>query len=481
MRRVGPPRFRDSALHFLVGCLAIALVTLLGLSIDASLAAAALLYVFAAVLSALWGGLVPSLLVSAIAILCLDYFFVPPLHSVLTFDETTDVVALIAFSTTVFVISHLTSRARTAAAELRGQAELLDVTHDAISVRDAHDTITYWNRAAEELYGWKREEAIGKVSHALLRTMFPAPLEEIRAALLRTNRWEGELVHRRRDGAPVTVASRWSLQRDEQGQPLRTLEHDNDITERKQAEERLRKTQTALTHVTRVATMGELTASIAHEVNQPLAGIVTNASASLRWLAADPPNVEEACEAARRIIRDGNRASAVVARIRELVTKHATEKQPLDVNVAIQEVVMLAQGEVHRHGVSLRTDLADDLPPVLGDRVQLEQVVLNLIMNGIEAMSPVADRPRELVIRTQRSEGDEVCVTVHDSGVGLGPEGAEEIFAAFYTTKPGGMGMGLSISRSIVESHGGRLRVTPGEGPGTTFELTIPRHAEPER
>jgi len=246
-----------------------------------------------------------------------------------------------------------------------------------------------------------------------------------------------------------------------------------DITERKRADEALHKTQAELAHVTRVATLGELTASIAHEVNQPLAAIVTNGNACLRWLAGDSPNLDEARETARRIIRDGNRAGDVIGRIRTLLRKTGTEKELLDMNQAIREVVALAEGEVRRNGVALRTELTGDLPPILGDRVELEQVVLNLIMNAIEAMSAIEDRPRELVVRTQSGEVDQVCVTVQDSGIGLDPQSMGRIFDAFYTTKSQGMGMGLAISRSIVENHGGQLWAVPNEGPGATFQFTL--------
>jgi PAS domain S-box-containing protein len=520
---------------------------------------------------------------------------------------------------------------------LREQASLLNLTHDSVFVRDMNDVITYWNRGAEELYGWTREEAVGKVSHQLTQTIFPAPLEEINAELLRTGRWEGELVHTKRDGTQEVVASRWSLQRDEQGLPTAILETNNDITERKRAEAELResekryrhifqtagvsiweedfsqvkaaidalkaqgvgdfsqylaahpefiqqaismvkiidvndatvklfaaqskdellvslhkiflpeaeevfageliaiaegrtnfesetilqtlkgdkltvlftitfprqpaklnsvlvsimditerkradealhKTQAELAHVTRVATLGELTASIAHEVNQPLAAIVTNGNACLRWLAGDSPNLDEARETARRIIRDGNRAGDVIGRIRTLSRKTGTEKELLDMNQAIREVVALAEGEVRRNGVALRTELTGDLPPILGDRVELEQVVLNLIMNAIEAMSAIGDRPRELVIRTQSGEVDQVRVAVQDSGIGLDPQSMGRIFDAFYTTKPQGMGMGLAISRSIVENHGGRLWAAPNEGQGATFQFTLQAYSE---
>jgi len=235
----------------------------------------------------------------------------------------------------------------------------------------------------------------------------------------------------------------------------------------------LRETQTELAHVSRVTTMGELAASIAHEVNQPLVGVITNGSASLRLLAGDSPDLVEAREAIRAIIRDGNRPADVVSHIRALFQKARPAKERLNINEAIAEVVVLTQGEARRKKVALRTELATNLPSIMGDRVQIQQVVMNLILNGIEAMSTVEDRQRDLVIRTQRNEGDEIRVSVQDSGIGFDPLSAERIFHAFHSTKPGGMGMGLSISRSIIESHGGRLWATLNDGPGATFQFTL--------
>ena len=244
--------------------------------------------------------------------------------------------------------------------------------------------------------------------------------------------------------------------------------------ERKRAEEALRKAQGELAHVTRVMTMGELTASIAHEINQPLSGIVTNANASLRWLAAATPNLDEARDAIGRIVRDGNRAGEVIARIRALVQKTDTEKVRLDINQTVQEVVILMQNEAARKGVAIRMDLAANVPLVLGDRIQLQQVILNLVMNGIEAMNTVTDRPREMLIRSCQQESDQVLVAVQDSGVGIDSQSLEKIFDTFYTTKSQGMGMGLAISRSIVENHGGRLWAVPNDGPGVAFEFALP-------
>jgi C4-dicarboxylate-specific signal transduction histidine kinase len=250
----------------------------------------------------------------------------------------------------------------------------------------------------------------------------------------------------------------------------------NEIAERQRAEEALQEAQMELAHVTRVLAMGELVASIAHEVNQPLSGVVINGNTCMRWLVADPPNLEEARETVQRIIRDGKRAGDVIARIRALARKTVLKKEPLDMNEVIHEVIALAQTEVRRNQVALRMELTTGLPKVLGDRVQLQQVVLNLVMNGIAAMNTVADRPRQLGLRTQIGEADQVRVVVQDSGTGLDPKDLERIFDAFYTTKPEGMGMGLSISRSIVSNHGGRLWATVNDGPGTSFEFTVPAH-----
>jgi PAS domain S-box-containing protein len=357
---------------------------------------------------------------------------------------------------------------------LRVQASLLDLTHDTVFARDMNDVITYWNRGAEELYGWNEEEAIGQVSHQFMQTIFPAPLEKINEELLRTGRWEGELTHSKRDGTQVVAASRWSLQRDEQERPIAILETNNDITGRKRAEEALSKAQTELAYITRVMTMGELAASIAHEINQPLAAVVTNGSACMRWLTRSQPDLEEAKGAVQRIIRDGKRASDIIARIRALLKRTAANRVPLDINEVIQETMGLAENEVRRRRVSLQSDFAANLPWVLGDRVQLQQVILNLIMNGIEAMSSVADGLRQLLIKTQTDDSQQVLISVTDSGIGLDPKRAEHLFEAFFTTKTEGMGMGLSISRSIVEAHGGRLWATSNAGPGATFQFTVP-------
>jgi len=248
-----------------------------------------------------------------------------------------------------------------------------------------------------------------------------------------------------------------------------------DVTERRRSEDALSKLRSELTHIARVTTLGALTASIAHEVNQPLSGIITNASTSLLMLDNDPPNIAGALESAERTIRDANRASQVLARLRTLFRKTATLSEPFDLNEAAREVLALSERELQRARVVVRAELAADLPAVVGDRVQLQQVVLNLVLNAAEAMGLVEDRPRLLVIQTGQEDGDRIRLTVRDCGAGFDPRLANRIFETFYTTKPDGMGVGLSISRSIIDRHQGRLWAEHHDGPGATFGFSIPR------
>src|SRR5215469_5387556 len=648
------------------------------------------------------------------------------------------------------------------------QALLLDQTHDSIFLRNMSGVITFWNRGAQELYGWSAEEAVGKVAEDLLQTVFPMPLKEIDGEVMRKGRWEGELIRTKKDGSQAVMASRWSLQRDHTGAAVALLETSNDITDRKRVEEaaqqsdkeirdvlekmpaiffaaspdglatfqnrawteysglsaeaslgngwtvavhpddverhvskwltclggkrivekvrhrsvngeyrwfltrgvplrdehgkivkwyglltdiedrkraecllagekrilemvakgdslpeildalcrlveeqasgtlasillvegdRLRRAEAPslprsftdaigetaigplasccgaaayrgeqvivedvqidplwadyrdlalrhslracwsipvfssqrkvvatfamyyreprrpssrdqelieqithlagvaierkqaeeerdrvsqleadLAHMNRVSMMGDMTASIAHELNQPLAGVVSNGSACLRWLERDSPNLEEACETARRIVRDGKRAGEIISRIRALASKTVTPKTRLDLNETIGEVLALVGDETKRRSIAIRTEFADRLDPVLGDRVQLQQVVLNIIMNGLDAMNGVVSK--RLFIATSNIDHGQVRVTVADTGTGIDPDKMEKVFDPFFSTKPHGMGMGLSISRSIIQSHGGRLWLTANDGPGVTTQFTIPQYQE---
>jgi len=243
------------------------------------------------------------------------------------------------------------------------------------------------------------------------------------------------------------------------------------------AEQALRQAQADLAHVNRVTTLGELTAYLAHEVNQPIAAAVTDANTCLRWLARDTPGVVEAREAASRTINDVTRAAEIINRTRMLFKKGIPERELVDVNELIREMVVLLRSETTRYSIATRTELATDLPPIIGDRLQLQQVFMNLMLNAIDAMK-VGDRMRALAIKSQRAEGEQVMVSVSDTGVGLPPQQVDQIFNAFFTTKPHGTGMGLRISRSIAESHGGRLWAADNSPRGATFHLTLPLKTE---
>ena len=280
--------------------------------------------------------------------------------------------------------------------------------------------------------------------------------------------------YQRKDGGFVWANASVSVIPGTSSRPRMLVAIAEDITERKRAEEALAQSQNELARVTRVSTLGELAASIAHEVSQPLVAVSASADAFLRWMAAQPPNEQEAHDAVRRIVRDANRASEVIARIRGFLKRGEPHRARVEIEDVICDVIVLVQAEARTHGVSILHTPAHDLPSALADRVQLQQVILNLVMNALEAMSTVTGAPRVVEIGASKHESEAVLVAVRDSGVGLDPRNRDRIFDAFHTTKPEGMGMGLAISRSIIEAHGGRLWATPNDGPGETFQFTLP-------
>jgi PAS domain S-box-containing protein len=595
-----PVRRPRLAILWLVGAAILLLTTGICYEMGLTVSTVGYLYLSIIVVLSLMDSFVSSLVFSVIAVGLLDYFFIAPIFAFeLTFDS--DGATLIAFLVTSFAITGLVRLVRNLGETQREQARLLDLTHDAIMVRGLDDVISFWNRGAENFYKWKREEATGKLAHDLLETRFPVALDRIMDTVRNTGRWEGELRQIKRDGSQVFVASRWSLEKDSEGQPVGLLEINSDITERKLAEEALQRLQAAylaeaqslshtgsfawtvtdgevvwseesyriygydpstkpsldavmdrvhrddlelvrqlfdhaaregvnidfehrlampdgsvkhvhvvahamhdgsdgrqfvgavmdvtetkraqdqlqqaqanLAHVARVTMLGQLTASIGHEVNQPLASIVTNGEAAIRYLRREPPGLGEVRDALTSMIAEGKRASEVVRRIRSLIQKTTPQSAPLDINSVLAEGAALVQREIANKRIVLQLDLTPGLPEVMGDRVQLQQVIINLMINAIQAMADVDGRIRRLLVRSSLDEAGSVVVAVQDSGEGLDPAKADHVFDAFYSTKPGGMGMGLSICRTIVDTHDGRIWASANDGPGATFRFSLP-------
>jgi C4-dicarboxylate-specific signal transduction histidine kinase len=336
-------------------------------------------------------------------------------------------------------------------------AAIVESSHDAIVSKSLNGVITSWNKGAERLFGYAAEEAVGQNITLIIP---PERRDEERTIV----------------GSLLDVSLTISPMKDASGRVVGASKLARDITERKRAEEALRQAQTDLAHASRLTTMGEFTASLAHEVNQPIAAALTSANSCLRWLEGEVPNLDKARAAAMRIVNDGTRAAEIISRIRMLFKKGTPQRELVDVNEVVREMIVLLEDEASRHSISVRTELAEDLPHVIGDRVQLQQMLMNLIVNGVDAMHDV-DRPRELIVKSQPAENNELLMSVSDTGVGLPRHQADQIFNAFFTTKTHGTGMGLRISRSIIESHGGRLWAADNSPRGATFCFTLPTKA----
>lgn len=594
-------RDRGLLLSGLVGLVALALVTAAAVAADVGYGTAVLGYLLVVLLFSVAANFLLSACLSAVALACLDFFFVEPRFT-FQIDYARDLTSLLFFIAAALVVTTLVSRIRALALAQAEQARLLDLTHDCILVRDGEDAITYWNPAAEQLYGWSRQEALGRTTHALLRTRFPAPLEQIQAIVRETGRWEGELVHFHRDGTQLHVASRWSLHRDAMGRIAGTLETNNNITERvaaeqalrqieaaqydeaqrlsatgsfvwhagtgetlwsgearriygiagpespemtallsgvapedaavlgewieragvsggsidleyrrlpsqhlhlvahaisgggeapifvgalrdvtasRQAEQQLDRARSELAHVSRLTTLGELSASIAHEVNQPITAIVSSAAAGSRFLKLDSPALDEVEAILSRIGADGARAGNILHGIRALARKVDPTPVPLDLNTIVEEALAILRGEVGASDVTVEVQLEPQALDVVGDRVQLQQVILNLAINAAQAMAAI-EGPRQLRI-VSAIDGARATLAVRDSGPGLTPEARERVFDAFFTTKSSGMGMGLSVCRTIIEAHGGIIWADDRAGPGATFMFSLPLAEQPGR
>jgi PAS domain S-box-containing protein len=476
------------------------------------------LFLCAVILSAWFGGAGPELLATALSALAFYYYFLPPTHSLAPKPE--EIPRLVVFMVSAVFVGSLSVAQRSATESLRRARDDLRVTvqelqstnqaleaasrereraeeslrrsesYLAEAQRLTHTGSWVWQVAGRDavhlsdewyrLYGFDSEDGIPTVEQRLQR-IHPEDRAKWQEAIDRAVREKSDYDVEFRILLPGTtvkyVHTVGHPVLDGSGDLVQFVGSSTDITDGKRAEESLRQAQADLARVNRVTTMGELTASLAHEVNQPIAAAVTNAKTCLRWLTRHDPDVEEARAAAMRIVKDGTRAAEIIKRIRLLFKKGTSERELVDINEVIREMIVLLRGEAMRYSILVRTELEADPPRVMADRVQLQQVLMNLMVNGIDAMKDVVGT-RELAIKSQRAEKDQVLVSLDDTGVGLPPQQADQVFEAFFTTKPHGTGMGLSISRTIVESHGGRLWAVKNSPRGASFCFTLPTKVE---
>jgi PAS domain S-box-containing protein len=458
---------------------------------------------FGAVMASAWfGGMSAGIFSVFVSTLLVAFFFVPPFYSFSV--NTTAEAYFLAFVACALVASWVSSSKRNseqALMEARDELELrvkertAELQKSNIELRESEHhlrqltevipqqiwrgtpdgTIDYCNQRLLDYMGRTLEDVRGE---SFLQTIHPEDRDDFqqawRHALMTGTSFEGEWRVMGAEGHYRWFFTRAVPLLEPQRRTIGWYGTNTDIEERKNAEHSLMKAQAEAAHLARMLTMGELTASIAHELNQPLAAVVMNGHACLEWLSAEMPNIEKGKESAEKIVQDGSRAGVVLRTIRALFKKESRVREALDMNGLIQEVIVFLRDEAINRRVSVKTDLAADLPEILGDRVQLQQVVLNLMINGMDAMSATASGAKELLIGSVNSCENEIIVRIEDSGTGLNPELFEKIFDPFFTTKPQGIGMGLSISRSIVESHEGRLWASPRPSGGTIFQFTLP-------
>jgi PAS domain S-box-containing protein len=430
----------------------------------------------------LLGNFGASVIISIAATAFMNYFFTEPLFS-FRVDSPQDILALSAFLTTSLIVTALTTKVRKSAEAAQASRQALIDTIPALvwtalpdGARDFH------NRRWLEFTGISADEAAGDGWVAAVHPEDRANvLAKWRLAVTTGELYEVDERVRSATGEYRAVLIRAAPLRDERGAIAKWYGVSTDIEERRRAaealrtsEEQLQRTLAELAWVSRVTMLGELTAAIAHEVKQPIAAAVTNAEAALEWLDGRPPDLEEVRGALARIVKDGHRAGDVIERVRALVKKTPSRRDCWDISGAVREVIDLTRGEAAKHSVLVETKLADGLPLIEGDRVQLQQVMLNLVINAVEAMGGDSEGPRELLISSLRGEAGEVVVAVRDSGPGLAPPLHEQVFDAFYTTKQTGLGLGLSICRSIIEAHGGRLWASANVPRGAVFQFTLP-------
>lgn len=479
---VAQARPRRTAAELVLGGVALALLTALCTWIGAGVAPTAFVYLAVILVVSLRGNFISSAILSVTAVLLLAFFVAAPLFD---FQEylPEDLVVISVFLLTALIVTRLVENLRRHTEELRESEAFLSEAQ-----RLSQTGSFAWHVPSGEI-SWSDEmfrvfeydPSVKPTLGLVLQRIHPDDRPFIEKMLggggTEVSVGEDEFRLLMPDGRVKHIRSLRGTGADEYARTSTLVGSVMDETQRKEAEEALRRAQADLARVSRVTTMGELTANLAHEVNQPITAAVTNANACLRWLAADPPNLEEARSAANRIVNDGTRAAEIVSRTRQVFEKGESHRRPVDIDEVIRETVSLLNGEAVRHAISVRQGLAAGSPDVLGDRIQLQQVVMNLIMNSIDALKEV-EGARDLLVKSQRTGEDEVLVSVADSGVGLPPQQPEQLFDTFFTTKPHGTGLGLSISRSIVEAHGGRLWAEPNKPRGAVFQFTLSTEAE---
>ena len=476
------PRFLAWAAQLGLGGIGLILITFVCFRLGANIAAVGFAYVLLIVPLSLLGSYSASLILSIAAVGCLAYFFAPPIFE-LRVESPENVLAIAAFLTTSLIVAALTTKVRRSAeAAQASQQALIDTIPALVWTALPDGSRDFHNRRWLEFTSISATEAAGDGWVAGYHDDDrPRVLEKWRSAVATGQPFEVEARLCSAAGEYRAHLLRAAPLRDERGTIAKWYGVSTDIEERRRAaealrasEEQLQRTLAELAWVSRVTMLGELTAAIAHEVKQPIGAAVTNAEAALEWLDGRPPDLGEVRAALARIVKDGHRTGDVIERVRALVKKTPSRRDRWDINGAIREVIELTRGETAKHGVVVQTKLADGLPVIEGDRVQLQQVMLNLVINAVEAMSGDSEAPHALLISSLKGEAGDVVVAVHDSGPGLAPPLHEQVFDAFYTTKGTGLGLGLSICRSIIEAHGGRLWASANVPRGAIFQFTLP-------
>jgi C4-dicarboxylate-specific signal transduction histidine kinase len=468
----------------LSGSMAIALLTFVCFRLRLNLATTAFLYLIIIVLVSLQGSFLLSAVFSLIAAGCLSYYFAPPIFSFRDADPL-DTVAIAAFFVTSAVITHLVSRVRKLMQEKLQQSEAYlsqaqQLSHTGSFGWQVSTGEILWSEETFRIFEYDRTTK--PTLELILQRVHPGDAPLVKRTMERASQDGKDFEHEYRLVMPDSTVKNVHVVAHALGDKSAGIDFVGavmDVSAEKRAAQALRRARGDLARASRVTTVGEVTASLAHEVNQPITAAVDSANTCLRLLRRDPPDVEEARAAASRIVKDATRAAEIISRIRLLFKKGTPQRELVDVNEVIREMTVLLWTEATQYNILVRTELAADPPRVMGDRLQLQQLLMNLMMNAIDAMKDV-DGTRELIIKSQRAENEQLMVSVSDTGVGLPSQQADQIFNAFFNTKPHGAGMGLSISRSIVESHGGRLWAADNDNSprGASFCFTLPSKAE---